>query len=325
MAVGGRTYAGAPVRRKAKALDFSMTIPSESYETKYQKYVAALTWMESLGLDVNRGRLSHYKQIISYWKDAYKTATIQEAQKAFPDFVNAMCEIEDFVSVFRAFGNEPKNKLTLIRDKLEKSIGGPAELVKENGKSNVARNFLFEAVTAAKSHQPGRGVSAILSADSDTGIAVDNKKIWVECKRLSSVKKIEANVKDASSQLEKIIRKKSGSGHRGVVALDVSKLFNPGDKIYPRGNDLELVSSINQMMDRFIEESSNYWEKVYSRRSRSIIGTIIRFSFMSVSEGRNLLVTTSQWGLNPRQGVSDADERVLTNLVTKLDDDPWTG
>jgi len=46
---------------------------------------------------------------------------------------------------------------------------------------------------------------------------------------------------------------------------------------------------------------------------------------MSVAEERNLLVTTSQWGLNPRQSVSDADERVLTNLVTKLDDGSWTG
>lgn len=79
------------------------------------------------------------------------------------------------------------------------------------------------------------------------------------------------------------------------------------------------------MMDKFIEENSNIWERVYSRRCRSIIGTIVRFSFMSVAEERNLLVTTSQWGLNPRQSVSDADERVLTNLVTKLDDGSWTG
>lgn len=302
-----------------------MRIASESYETKYQDYIAAIAWMDSLGLDVNRGRLSHYRQIIGYWKDAYKTATIEEAQKAFPDFVNAMREIEDFVSVFRAFWREPKSNLSLIRDKIEKSIGGPADLIKENSKSNVSRNFLFEAVTAAKAHQPSRGVAAILNADSDTGIAVDNKKIWIECKRLSSAKKIEANVKDASSQLEKVIRRKIGSGHKGIVALDVSKLFNPGDKIYPKKNDLELVSSINQMMDNFIEEKSKYWEKIYSRRSRSIIGTIIRFSFMSVSEDRNLLVTTSQWGLNPRQGVSDADERVLMNLVTKLDDESWNG
>jgi hypothetical protein len=297
-----------------------MRIVSESYEIKHQNYISAIAWMESLGLDVNRGRIFHYKQVISYWKDAYNTATLDEAQKAFPDFVNAMREIEDFISVFRAFGNEPKNNLSLIRDKLEKSIGGPVELIKENGHSNVARNFLFEAVTAAKAHQPHRGVAAILSADSDTGIAINNKKIWVECKRLSSAKKIEANVKDASSQLERIIRKNIGWGHRGIVGLDVSKLFNPGDKIYLKKSDLELVSSINKMMDRFIEENFSYWEKVYSRRCRSIIGTIIRFSFMSVSEERNLLVTTSQWGLNPRLGVSDADKRVLTNLVTKLDD-----
>jgi len=132
-------------------------------------------------------------------------------------------------------------------------------------------------------------------------------------------------VKDASSQFENMIRKKIGSGHKGIVALDVSKFFNPGDKIYKSKNDLELVFSINQMMDKFIEENSNIWERVYSRRCRSIIGTIVRFSFMSVAEERNLLVTTSQWGLNPRQSVSDADERVLTNLVTKLDDGSWTG
>jgi hypothetical protein len=104
-----------------------------------------------------------------------------------------------------------------------------------NTRSTAARNFLFEAAVAAKAHHSGRSIKAILDARSDTGINVTGKKIWVECKRVTTVDKIESNARKASIQLETILAAQVGSGHRRIVVLDVSKILNRGEAIY-QGN-----------------------------------------------------------------------------------------
>ena len=177
---------------------------------------------------------------------------------------------------------------------------------------------MFEATVAARSHRPQVGVKAIFNASSDTGIEIDKKKLWVECKRVTNIGKIEANVKKASSQLETVIRKQNGSGHRGIVALDVTKIFNPGDKIYVSGSDSRLITSIDEEMDSFIRDYSEIWQSLYKRRDKKIIGTLVRFSFMATSESRKLLVHASQWAMNPRRDISDSDETIQKALASYL-------
>jgi hypothetical protein len=109
-----------------------------------------------------------------------------------------------------------------------------------------------------------------------------------------------------------------GTGHRGIVALDVSKISNRGDKIFVIRNDNELLASVDRIMDQFIQEHSHIWERVYARRHKKIVGTIIRFSFMASSKARNLLVHASQWAVNPRVGVATSDEQIQRQLVAML-------
>src|SRR5699024_6201621 len=121
------------------------------------------------------------------------------------------------------------------------------------------------------------------------------------------------------SQLEEVFKKKAGSGHRGMVALDVSKILNPGDRIYVRENDAHLLQSVDRLMNDLIERFSPVWQRVYERRNRKVIGTIVRFAFMSTSEERNLMVHTAQWGLNPRVGTSVQNEKTQEELASVLD------
>jgi hypothetical protein len=292
-----------------------MSIPAQTYDVIFEQYSAAMRWMVGLGLNVSPGRTSHYERIIGHWKDAYRTATAEEGQQIFPDFVSSMFELFDFVSIYNAFECVPARQLTSVIEKLKKGVNGPINATDETPDSTAARNFLFEAVVAAKAHRPDRGVEAILNSRSDTGISLYGKKLWVECKRVTTVEKIESNVRKASRQLEMILSQQVGSGHRGVVALDVSKILNRGDQIFVARNDEELLASVNRIMNQFIEEHSQVWERVYERRHRHIIGTIIRFSFMASSEARNLLIHTSQWAINPRLGVSTSDEQIVTILA----------
>lgn len=295
-----------------------MTIPTETYEAVFDQYSAAMRWMAGLGIKLNPGRTSHYEKVIGHWKDAYKTATADEGQQIFPNFVSSMFEVFDFVSIYKAFDGVPAHQLTSIIGKLQKGVNGPINAADETPDSTAARNFLFEAAVAAKAHRPDKGIEAILDARSDTGISLNEKKLWVECKRVTTVGRIESNVRKASSQLETILAGEVGSGHRGIVALDVSKILNRGDQIFVTRNDRELLASVDRIMDQFIEEHSHIWQRVYERRHKKIIGTIIRFSFMASSEARNLLVHASQWGMNPRLAVASSDEQIQRQLVAAL-------
>lgn len=299
-----------------------MSIPTESYEAVLEQYSAAMRWMAGLGIKLNPGRTSHYEKIVGHWKDAYKTATADEGRQIFPDFVSSMFEVFDFVSIYKAFKDVPVHQLTSVIEKLQKGVNGPINAADETADSTAARNFLFEAAVAAKAHRPDNGIEAILDAMSDTGISLNGKKIWVECKRVTTIDRIEGNARKASSQLETVLAGEVGSGHRGIVALDVSKILNRGDKIFVTRNDSELLASVDHTMDQFIEEHSRIWQRVYERRHKKVIGTIIRFSFMASSEARNLLVHASQWAMNPRLGVATSDEQIQRQLVATLASTP---
>ena len=295
-----------------------MTIPTESYEAIYDQYSAAMKWMDGLGIKLSPGRTSYYEKVLGHWKDAYKTAAAEEGRQIFPDFVSSMFELFDFVNIHKAFNGVPSDQLTTIIQKLQKGVNGPINAADETPESTAARNFLFEASVAAKAHHPDKGIEAILDARSDTGIRLNGKKLWVECKRVTTVEKIESNARKASGQLETILAAEMGSGHRGIVAMDVSKVLNKGDKIFVTRNDNELLASVDSMMDQFIQKHSHIWQRVYERRQKKVIGTIIRFSFMATSEARNLLVHASQWAMNPRLNISTSDEQIQRQLVATL-------
>jgi hypothetical protein len=72
-------------------------------------------------------------------------------------------------------------------------------------------------------------------------------------------------------------------------------------------------------MNDLIERFSPVWQKVYERRDRKVIGTIARFAFMSISEERNLLVHTTQWGVNPRVSKSGQNENIQKEPTFALD------
>lgn len=295
-----------------------MSIPTQSYETLSEDYQSALRWMNGLGVNISSGRTKHYSKILEYWKTAYKSASEQEGNNIFSDFVSTASEISDFIDIYKSLHLEPKDNLRHIVDKLQKGVNGPIQSAEETSKSTTARNYIFEALVAARCNVPKGSVQAILNSQSDTGIKVGGKKIWVECKRITSLNKLEANTRKARDQLIKVLNSKNGSGHRGMVAIDFTKVLNDGDKLLVKEDDVLLQESITQIMDLFIQQYSAQWEKVYQSKTKKIIGTMLRFSTMATSEKRNLLVRVSEWVVNPRIGIKSNDEETLRYLAAEL-------
>lgn len=292
-----------------------MNIKTDTYETVSVEYNNAISWMIKLGVKISVGRTQHYQKVMNYWKENYKTVSNEKKEDIFPDFVSSVSEIHDFIDIYNAFKEEPIEKLVSIKAKLQKGVNGPLKSSDETKNSSEARNYIFEALVAAKFHHPNKNITTILSASSDTGIKVNNHKIWIECKRVASENKLEKNIRKASNQLDKQIKNKITANSKGVVAIDFSKILHDGDKLLVKANDTELHNSIQEITVTFIKQYSDLWHNIYGTKNKKIIGTLVHFSTMATSEERKLLVRVSDWGVNPKVGTSLYNQSLLLQIA----------
>lgn len=299
-----------------------MKIETSTYDSIGDDYNNAISWMGNIGVRISFGRTDHYLKVLNYWKDNYKSASDTKAKDIFPDFVSSVQEIDSFIKIYRAFKDEPSTNLSSIQMKLQKGVSGPLNAEDEVPKTSEARNFIFEALVAAKFHNPERNLSTILNAPTDTALKYNNKKIWIECKRVTSQKNLEKNIRKASNQLDLQLVKKVGKkvifANRGLVAIDFSKLLHSGDNLLVKPNDEELLNSVEKITETFIHRHAGLWNRVYETKNKRIIGTLVHFSTMAISEERNLLVTVSDWGVNPKITTSKFNNTLLQQIAITL-------
>jgi hypothetical protein len=290
-------------------------IARQPYEALLSDYEAALAWMAEIGVRLGSGRTKRYKKILEYWSNNYRNASIEEGQNVFPDFVGSLYELGAFLEIYQSLRGSKENDLSQVISKLNKAVKGPVYSSEESPQSTTARNRLFEVLVTAKCHKPESGLVANLLSDTDAGFSFLQKKLWIECKRVASVRKLESNVRDACNQVNKSLKRKTGTGHRGIVALEISKLINPGDDLYVAPDEPTLLRAIDKLMNRFIESHFLIWERIYKEKGRKILGTMLRFSFMATSENDNLLVSSTQWAANPREGLSPFEFNFMQEFV----------
>jgi hypothetical protein len=295
-----------------------VTIQTATYAEAYEELSKTIKWLKSLGLDPSRGRISQYHKNLGHWKDNYRSAPDDEVRRGFAEFLNTLQDVHDIVAVYRKFHLIPTHELLLIKAKLSKALNGPIKRHEERPNTTVARNFLFEALVAARLHHPEQNIQAILNTQSDTGFKFGSKKVWIECKRITSLDQLEKNIRDATRQLEKTFSKNPGNAHSGLVAIDVSKLFNDGSKILPKPTEDALLSEMRNYVEGFITKYRRDWEKVYQHRNKRIIGTLVRLSTMASVEERNLPTVATEWAVNPRDRLPDADHDFLQKLALTL-------
>ncbi|MCJ8503219.1 hypothetical protein, partial [Desulfatitalea alkaliphila] len=127
-----------------------MKIETDTYESIGKNYENAISWMKTIGVKISSGRTQHYLKVMNYWRDNYRSASDSVAKGIFPDFVSTASEIDSFIKIYKAFKAEPIEKLTSIEAKLQKGVNGPLNAEDENPNTSEARNYIFEALVAAK-------------------------------------------------------------------------------------------------------------------------------------------------------------------------------
>jgi hypothetical protein len=297
-------------------------IPKISSERFLADLESAMQWMQSLGINISDGRMVDYRQAAKAWVELLNRGGREiEDLQVQPGVASATFEVPAFLDIHQAFKNEKLSTLGGLVAKLKKAVQGPSDFQNETHENSTARNFLFEAVTAAKVHNPAKGTRAILNAPSDTGFELGRFKVWIECKRIASQQQLGSRVAKACVQLKRTLERHPQTLQRGLVAIDISKLIilPPPQYVFEVALESEIGLHTARMVDKYIEDHWQEWEDEYVGKDPRIIGTMLRLTLIATSRDRVTYVHVSQWGINPRRGIQLDDERLLRDLAGRLD------
>jgi len=197
----------------------------------------------------------------------------------------------------------------IVREKLARILSGPVLPKDEDENSNEARNTLFEVNLASKLWSAGLKPS--LGRLADIELAVTGKQLLIECKRPFRKKRIKTRMKEARKQIDGWVKDRP-LGSRGVIAVSVTKVLNPGDKILPYRD----VSSAKATLSRLLEQLANRNKKSLQSLGKNIIGVLFHVITPSIDEKQYSL--GEQFNAHPLAKPGSADESTFQALGDAL-------
>ncbi|KAG8155160.1 hypothetical protein [Burkholderia catarinensis] len=181
----------------------------------------ACDWLESLGLILPGNRFAAYKRTINRYLE---TEASEYGDKELHELVHALREAGDLIRIWRALENLDS---TDFLTRLKKVTGGQA--FKWNVPTDSSRDFVFELTVAARFLRGGYPVD--LTGIADLVAHCENRRIYVECKRVKSASKILTRTREASKQLQQRLQADGSSLSRGLAAIRVTDALNPDGKL----------------------------------------------------------------------------------------------
>lgn len=171
-------------------------------------YWEAVNWLKDQGLNVSSSRYASIMRDIGEFGEG-------EYPK---DLIWGLSEVDNLYRVYR---NVLKKGL-VSQENLKKLLNGSKFLKDEKiGASDNSRNFIFELQVAGAFARYGAKVrfdntKADFKFEIDEGVTC-----FAECKRVSSLQKLESNLKEAYKQ----IQTRCSERDVGVIAIDISRLM----------------------------------------------------------------------------------------------------
>jgi len=144
--------------------------------------------------------------------------------------------------VLLAFENDSP---TVIRPSLKRALSGPLHPSDETTRNRDGRNVWFELALAAEWRLRGALVSL---EEPDLRLTSKGIPFLIACKRPASAESINVNLRDAIQQLQRNLNA-SPPGMYGVAAISLSRVFNPGDKVFS-GQMSELGKRLEDEVDK---------------------------------------------------------------------------
>ena len=195
-------------------------------------YEAALKWVESAGFPVDRGRHAHYRQTITALRRQFPVQGWGNfADDIYRDRIcTALLESQELVSIFRGLSTSTDPSAT---ENLRHYVKGPVLPTQEQAatSSNRARNFGFELyLNALFAHA---GLRPEYGTNADLSFTADQLRVFVEAKRPMTGQSVDTSLRVAMRQLSTRLKVHEPIDRAGIVALDLSKVINPENRVMP--------------------------------------------------------------------------------------------
>jgi hypothetical protein len=206
--------------------------------------------LKAAGYQVESSRLAAYRDTFATNELLIRENRIAEleAKISFPTFLNDFHESNEILEVCNEF---PDLKTPGLRHRLKKVLLGTEELSQETPDTGAARNFLFELVMAATLKRARFQVRLDQMEDVSFEVA-DGIPCFAECKRVHSQGKLGDRIRQAAAQIRRRCDESSNPRACGIVAVDISKLLNPGgDHLFDAPSRDELSLEAERMLESY--------------------------------------------------------------------------
>jgi len=272
---------------------------------------AAVDWMASAGFPIERGRIAEYRKILTKVADRFEVHRWDdlEDQEYAKQVCTMLLEIRELVSIHRGLSDvSDPTELHAMRHFLK----GPFSPIDEcvNNSSNRPRNIGFELyLTALFAHAK---MMPVYGTDADLCFKHNGYTFFVEAKRPMFSHSISAAIKDANKQLTRRLEGAPSTMPRGLIALDLSKIINPLNKVMPVRDAHHLDQLMNGETQLQINALARYWHK---GRNSGTVGVLLHFKLLT-QFGPSGDLNTVRW----ISFVQFSNDDALSGLYTKLQD-----
>lgn len=285
----------------------------QTYQQILEKLKDVDSWLSNLGFSQKADRvhlhISNVHKLEEMWQDeTLKKELIKEVGHA--QLFWSLIEAAEFGEIYVALRDLEPNSL---KEKLRDALEGPINPVEETPISNIGRNTMFELNLAGRLSQ--RGVPVHLQTNPDILCEIDNCKIYIQCKRPFSERNIPRNVSDARRQLTRDLNGSEDTRARGVIAISVSRVQNPGNKLFTAKTEGDMPRLLGDYVQTLGEEYSKSWKRIVDTR---IIGILFHLITPAVVEEINLLTVAQQIVTFPLSFANNSDRLLFRRFCQIL-------
>jgi len=274
---------------------------------------AALKWLSVLKVEYSPTRFARYRKILEHVEAARIEIETRRINLESPwvkdgSWYDAMRKLDAFATLFEV------NELAMIHQglagkkldgylspKLKELVSGPDSYVTESGARIKARNTGFELAVAARMAtagfliEPHPGLADV--------VARLNKATYIaECKRPQSEAGVFDAIRSAGKQLKTRYAQVSEDAV-GIIALDLTKVFNPQLLVEAEVSECEIGQAITNRMNAFLNRHRAEFERVGDARTA---GILLRHSLLGWSKSSRRISWVHKYGIRPMPGGSVA-------------------
>lgn len=267
-------------------------------------YEAAVRWVGAVGFPVERGRIADYRKIVSSLSANFEVkgwGNLDDAAQRDRVFT-ALLEIRELVSIFRGLSETTTSAAVAG---LKHYLKGPVLLADEdpNTSSNRPRNIGFELYLNALF--TFAGLEPKYGSTADLSFSCLGKPYYVEAKRPLSAPSAETSIRIAKRQLSERLNSRGSEQAFGLLALDLSKVINPDNKVMPVFSEEHLH---NLMYAEDKRQMSLLSSQFLRNRHQRIVGALLHYRMLTNFVPSGTLNTLKWMGWVPFSEEASLDE-----------------